>query len=156
MLVFKLEKRFGLLLFSVAFVEMRLPQQFGLGFSREVERAAANEQNELLQRKRHPRNEVVQISERPVSLALGDETLNKLLFNALQMHKTHKNRPTVQSGQILAAIDARQMDFRAHTPRLVEVKPSLVKSAEIVDHSHLKLKRIVAFQVEALVTLHRV
>ena len=91
-----------------------------------------------------------------MSLALGDEPLNKLLLNALQMHKTHKNRPTVQSGQILAAIDARQMDFRAHTPCLVEIEPSLVKSAEIVDHSHLKIKRIVAFQVETLVTFNGV
>ena len=72
------------------------------------------------------------------------------------MYKTHENRPTVQGGVVIAAIDARQMDFRTHAPRFVEIEPSLVKAPEIVNHSHLKFKWIVAFEVEALVTLHRV
>ena len=51
-------------------------------------------------------------------------------------------------------VDARQMDFSAHALRLVEIKPSAVKAPDIVEHSHLKLQRIVAFQVKALVALH--
>ena len=70
------------------------------------------------------------------------------------MHKTHENCPAVQGGEVIAAIDARQMNFRTHAPRLVEVEPSLVKPTEVVNHSNLKLKRIVALQIEALVALH--
>ena len=156
MLVFKLEQGFRLFLFAVAFVQMRLPQQFGLGLAREAKSPASDEQNELFQGEWHALDEVIEADKWPVGVAFGNETLDKMLLDALQMHKAHENRPTVQCGEVIAAIDARQMDFRTHAPCLVEVEPRLVEPAEIVDYSHLKFKWIVTLQIKALVALHRV
>ena len=133
---------------------MRLPKQLGLGLLREAESSASDEQNKLFQCERHPRDEILQARKRPSRLAFGNEILHKPLLDALQMHKAHEDRSSVQSGEVVAAVDARQMDFGPHAPRLVEVEPGLIEATKIIDDRHLKLQRIVALQIEALVALH--
>ena len=51
-------------------------------------------------------------------------------------------------------VDAGQMHLRSHAFRLIKIEPRTVEAPEVVKHRHLKLQRIMAFQIEALVALH--
>ena len=135
---------------------MDLPQQAGLRFPREAQRPGPDQQDDLLLLYRHPAHKVVERPVGPKPVTLLHYGISHFLFETRQQYKSQIDHGSLNGVEHFAVVHAGQLNLCPAAPRFVHVHPRTVESPEIIHHRHHKLKRVVGFQVEALITFNRI
>ena len=135
-------------------VGVSFPKQCRLTFSCKSEGPAANQNYHLFYLWVQTLHEISQASIFSICKSFIDNVLRKLSLQALQMHKTDVRHLAMKRGQIFAHVYARKMNNATLPTQLVEIHPSRIKTAEIINHRHLKFKWKICLQEETLKTLH--
>ena len=110
----------------------------------------------MLQAERHPVEEIVHASVRPVLLPLAGYTFAEFLFQALEVDEAKVQRLAVEPCEVIAPVGAGGFDAGTRHARFVYIKFSPVKATEIIDHADHEFQWVMRLEVQALVAFYGV